>query len=101
MEYLEKVCCFFIFARIFLHMCPSEKYEAYLSALISWVAFCIVLSPLLSGEAFAESYRAWEEEWDVRVEMSAERRSEQIQTAGEQAATEILEEFYDEQGSDQ
>ena len=82
-------------------MCPGEKYETYLSALIGWVAFCIVLSPLLSGEAFAESYRAWEEEWDVRVEMSAGRMAQQIQTTGEHVAAEILEEIYDEQGSDQ
>jgi len=90
MECLEKICCFFIFARVFLHMCPNETYEKYLSALTGWVAFCIFLSPFLSGDIFWESYRAWEQEWESRVEMSAERADE-LEEISAQAASEIVE----------
>lgn len=92
MEYLEKICCFFIFARVFLHMCPNETYEKYLSALTGWVAFCIFLSPFLSGAVFWESYEAWEREWNVRLESSA-GKAEEMEEISVQAAEEIVEEM--------
>lgn len=93
MQYLEKICCFFVFARIFLHMSPSEKYEKYVSALISWIAFCIFLSPVLSEEKFAETYEKWEENWKVCTEETVGITAEELEEESEQSAIRILEEM--------
>lgn len=93
MQYLEKICCFLIFARIFLHMCPSEKYEKYLSALTGWIALCIFLSPFLSGDMFRESYETWEKKWEAQAQSEVGLLPEEIEEAGERAATQIAEEM--------
>lgn len=93
MEYLEKICCFFILARVFLHMCPNEIYEKYLSALTSWVAFCIFLSPFLSGDLFWENYRTWEEKWETQLERTIGVSESELGRISEQAATQIAEEI--------
>lgn len=98
MQYLEKVCCFFIFARVFLHMCPNEKYEKYLSALTSWIAFCIFLSPFLSGDMFRQSYELWEENWKTRVESQIGVTADDIAQTSELAAEQILKEVEQEDG---
>lgn len=98
MQYLEKVCCFFVFARVFLHMCPNEKYEKYLSALTSWIAFCIFLSPFLSGDMFRQSYEMWEDNWKLRLESQIGVTAEDITKETEQAAEQILEEIEQEEG---
>ncbi len=96
MQYLEKICCFFVFARIFLHMSPSEKYEKYISALISWIAFCIFLSPVLSEEKFAQTYEKWEENWKVRTEEMIGFTAEELEEESEQSAIRMLEEMEEE-----
>lgn len=93
MQYLEKLCCFFVFARIFLHMCPNEKYEKYVSALISWIAFCIFLSPFLSGDMFIQSYEIWEGNWKLQAEKQIGATMEDIKRQSEQAAEQIVEEI--------
>ncbi len=96
MQYLEKVCCFFVFARVFLHMCPNEKYEKYLSALISWIAFCIFLSPFLSGDMFRQSYEMWEGNWKIQAEKQIGVTMDDIAYRSEQAAEEIAGEIEQE-----
>lgn len=98
MQYLEKVCCFFVFARIFLHMCPNEKYEKYVSALISWIAFCIFLSPFLSGDMFRQSYEMWEENWKTQTEKQIGVTMDEIAAGSEAAAEQIVEEINREEG---
>ncbi len=93
MQYLEKICCFFVFARIFLHMCPNEKYEKYVSALTSWIAFCIFLSPLLSGDLFVQTYDDWEQNWKVQMEERIGVTEEELEEESKQAATQIVEEM--------
>ena len=44
---LQKLCCFFILAKIVLQMCPSEKYEKYLQVLVTWMLYAMILLPLL------------------------------------------------------
>lgn len=102
MEYLQKICCYFVFARIFLHMCPNETYEKYISALISWIAFCIFLSPFLSGEMLAETYRMWEGNWRAAVTESIGVTAEELEEESMRAATQIVEEMEqeDEMGED-
>ncbi len=92
MRYLGKICCFFIFARIFLHMCPNEKYEKYLNALTSWIAFLIFLSPFLSGDFLDESCAMWEREWNVWTQSSSELTEKFNEESGE-AAAEIVKEM--------
>lgn len=100
MAYLEKICCFFVLARVFLHMCPNEKYEKYVSALTSWIAFCIFLSPFLSGAQFAQTYEAWEQNWEAQLQIgvTAEELEEESERAAEQIVEEMVEE--DEMGTD-
>ena len=98
MQYLEKVCCFFVFARVFLHMCPNDKYEKYLSALTSWIAFCIFLSPFLSGDMFRQSYHMWEEHWKNRMESQVAVTADEIAKETERAAEQIVEEAMQEEG---
>jgi len=93
MEYLQKICCFFVFARIFLHMCPNETYEKYIGALINWVAFCIFLSPFLSGDFFSETYQMWEENWKVQVQEHIGMTEEEMKSESERAAIRIVEEM--------
>lgn len=93
MQYLEKVCCFFVFARVFLHMCPNDKYEKYLSALTSWIAFCIFLSPFLSGDMFRQSYEMWEENWKTQAELQIGVTADDIARGSELAAEQIVEEI--------
>lgn len=96
MRYLEKVCCFFVFARVFLHMCPNEKYEKYLSGLTSWIAFCIFLSPFLSGDMLWESYEMRNSGWERQIAENAQISVQELETASEEAAAEIAAEAYEE-----
>ena len=43
MDLLQKLCCFFILAKIVLQMCPSEKYEKYLQVLVTWMLYAMIL----------------------------------------------------------
>lgn len=96
MKYLEKICCFFIFARIFLHMCPDEKYEKYLSALIEWIAFCLFLLPFISGEVFSGNWQRWENKWQEQMNSSFEETVGEFEEKGEEAARELAEEAVEE-----
>ena len=64
-----------------------------MSALTSWVAFCIFLSPFLSGELFWDSYRSWEGKWKVQLEQSAAKTAEELDEISAEAAAEIVEEI--------
>lgn len=65
MQYFEKVCIFLLFAKMFLGLCPSEKYEQYLNGLVELIALAILLIPILhlSQEklSIGEVQREWEE----------------------------------------
>lgn len=97
MQYLEKVCCFFVFARIFLHMCPNDKYEKYLSALTSGIAFCIFLSPFLSGDMFRQSYELWDENWKQQVESRIGVTADELAEQSKQVAEQMVEEMEEEE----
>ena len=56
---LQKLCCFFILAKIVLQMCPSEKYEKYLQVLVTWMLYAMILLPLL-GKGRTDSLRNWQ-----------------------------------------
>ena len=57
---LQKLCCFFILAKIVLQMCPSEKYENYLQVLVTWMLYAMILLPLL-GKGRADSLQNWQQ----------------------------------------
>lgn len=57
---LQKLCCFFILAKIVLQMCPSEKYEKYLQVLVTWMLYAMILLPLL-GKGRADSLQNWQQ----------------------------------------
>ena len=57
---LQKLCCFFILAKIVLQMCPSEKYEKYLQVLVTWMLYAMILLPLL-GKGRADSRQNWQQ----------------------------------------
>ena len=58
MDLLQKLCCFFILAKIVLQMCPSEKYEKYLQVLVTWMLYAMILLPLL-GKGRTDSLQNW------------------------------------------
>ena len=60
MNLLQKLCCFFILAKIVLQMCPSEKYEKYLQVLVTWILYAMILLPLL-GKGRADSLQNWQQ----------------------------------------
>lgn len=60
MDLLQKLCCFFILAKIVLQMCPSEKYEKYLQVLVTWMLYAMILLPLL-GKGRADSLQDWQQ----------------------------------------
>ena len=60
MDLLQKLCCFFILAKIVLQMCPSEKYEKYLQVLVTWMLYAMILLPLL-GRGRADSLQNWQQ----------------------------------------
>lgn len=88
MQYLEKLCSFFLFARIVLHMCPNEKYEKYLSVLAEWIALGLVLFPLLSGTLYQENVSVWEKQWKESMGISFERTLEDMNQKTEKIAEE-------------
>lgn len=100
MPYLEKICCFFIFAKVFLHMCPNEKYEKYVSALTGWVAICLFLSPFLAGDMFEQSYELWQTQWQSRIERAWEGENEQITKESEAIAERLSEDIRQMVGED-
>ena len=57
---LQKLCCFFILAKIVLQMCPSEKYEKYLQVLVTWMLYAMILLPLLEKER-TDSLQNWQQ----------------------------------------
>ena len=57
---LQKLCCFFILAKIVLQMCPSEKYEKYLQVLVTWMLYVMILLPLL-GKGRTDSLQNWQQ----------------------------------------
>ena len=60
MDLLQKLCCFFILAKIVLQMCPSEKYEKYLQVLVTWMLYAMILLPLL-GKGRTDSLQNWKQ----------------------------------------
>ncbi len=89
MQYMQKICCFFIFARVFLHMCPSEKYEKYINALTGWVALCVFLSPFLSTDMLSQSYEAFEKEWKTYFSDSFQDKRDELEDESLQVAEEL------------
>ena len=57
---LQKLCCFFILAKIVLQMCPSEKYEKYLQVLVTWMLYAMILLPFL-GKGRTDSLQNWQQ----------------------------------------
>ena len=103
MQYLEKICCFFVFARIFLHMCPNDKYEKYVSVLTGWIAFCVFMSPILSDDIFRESYETWNRTWEIQLEERIGVTPEELQKESERVTDCIVKEMEQEYdvGTDQ
>ena len=60
MDLLQKLCCFFILAKIVLQMCPSEKYEKYLQVLVTWMLYAMILLPLLE-KGRTDSLQNWQQ----------------------------------------
>ena len=60
MDLLQKLCCFFILAKIVLQMCLSEKYEKYLQVLVTWMLYAMILLPLL-GKGRTDSLQNWQQ----------------------------------------
>ena len=60
MDLLQKLCCFFILAKLVLQMCPSEKYEKYLQVLVTWMLYAMILLPLL-GKGRTDSLQNWQQ----------------------------------------
>ena len=60
MDLLQRLCCFFILAKIVLQMCPSEKYEKYLQVLVTWMLYAMILLPLL-GKGRTDSLQNWQQ----------------------------------------
>ena len=60
MDLLQKLCCFFILAKIVLQMCTSEKYEKYLQVLVTWMLYAMILLPLL-GKGRTDSLQNWQQ----------------------------------------
>ena len=60
MDLLQKLCCFFVLAKIILQMCPSEKYEKYLQVLVTWMLYAMILLPLL-GKGRTDSLQDWKQ----------------------------------------
>ena len=76
MDLLQKLCCFFILAKIVLQMCPSEKYEKYLQVLVTWMLYAMILLPLL-GKGRTDSLQNWKQ-FQKEYEKSFEDRMTDI-----------------------
>ena len=76
MDLLQKLCCFFVLAKIALQMCPSEKYEKYLQVLVTWMLYAMILLPLL-GKGRTDSLENWQQ-FQKEYEKSFEERMTDI-----------------------
>lgn len=76
MDLLQKLCCFFVLAKIVLQMCPSEKYEKYLQVLVTWMLYTMILLPLL-GKGKTDSLQNWKQ-FQKEYEKSFEDRMTDI-----------------------
>ena len=76
MDLLQKLCCFFVLAKIVLQMCPSEKYEKYLQVLVIWMLYAMILLPLL-GKGKTDSLQNWQQ-FQKAYEKSFEERMTDI-----------------------
>lgn len=76
MDLLQKLCCFFVLAKIVLQMCPSEKYEKYLQVLVTWMLYAMILLPLL-GKGKTDSLQNWQQ-FQKAYEKSFEERMTDI-----------------------
>ena len=76
MDLLQKLCCFFVLAKIVLQMCPSEKYEKYLQVLVTWMLYAVILLPLL-GKEKTDSLQNWQQ-FQKAYEKSFEERMTDI-----------------------
>lgn len=76
MDLLQKLCCFFVLAKIVLQMCPSEKYEKYLQVLVTWMLYAMILLPLL-GKGKTDSLQNWQQ-FQKEYEKSFEERMTDI-----------------------
>ena len=97
MGYMEKICCFFVFARVFLHMCPGEKYEKYIRVLTGWVALGIFLSPFLTGNWTGTDYSGLLRQWQSRVESVGIEKTEDMQIQSERIMYQAAEEMAKEE----
>lgn len=71
MSYIKRLCIFYLFAKIILHLCPKESYETYINALIEWTALVILITPLFTKNSIMNSYEMWEEKFDSFIGESA------------------------------
>ncbi len=100
MLYLEKICCFFILARLFLHMCPNEKYEKYLGVLTTWVAFSLFLTPFLEENFLEKGKEQWEMYWEMQVENDYEEKGGELEERTKQIAEGIVKDVAEEMTED-
>lgn len=101
MSILQKICCFFLFGKMLLYLCPDKKYEAYYSLLLQWTMFAIIFLPLLAGglgeqklQEAQEMWEAWQQETaNLQQDNMSREAEEMLQEAARQYAQEHPEEI--------
>lgn len=76
MSLLQKVCCFFLFGKMLLYLCPDEKYEAYYGLLLEWSMFALIFVPLLAGGSGGEKFDKARQIWEDIVQEAAQHGEE-------------------------
>lgn len=76
MSLLQKVCCFFLFGKMLLYLCPDEKYEAYYGLLLEWSMFALIIVPLLAGGSGGEKFDRARQIWEDIVQEAAQHGEE-------------------------
>lgn len=64
MGILQKICCFFLLTKLFLYLCPDEKYEAYLALLLEWTLFFMIITSIFGSNYLSDSLQRGQKVWE-------------------------------------
>lgn len=105
MTILQKICCYFLLAKLFLYLCPDEKYESYLSLLLEWTLVLLIVGSVAGAGRMGVSLERGELIWqeilaaveEGKSQMSEEDMEKYIENSFDEAVVSQMQQKYSKQ----
>lgn len=93
MTILQKICCYFLLAKLFLYLCPDEKYEAYFSLLLEWTLLFVIVFSVIGSNQASDVLERGQILWNEML-MAAEDGKQELT---DEALADYIERLFDEE----